>query len=150
MRLLVLFVLASLVVLMSARSAEACPCCDPCAKYDRMREREMKVLVVPVDVYVRERPAAMPRPAKRAKVMTLLTGSQRRPRGSSAPGVPRVRILEGSNVPDTVDTSTATVEIVHELMLEDGTFRIDLAGGRYQISPCRDRGRVTSCLVRLR
>lgn len=103
-----------------------------------------------VAVFVRERPAAMPRPAKSAKVMALLTGSRWRPRRPVKSGALRLRLFDGSNIPDTVATAADTdYRIVRELVLEEGRFMIVLGGDRYQVSPCRDRGRVTSCLVRV-
>lgn len=104
-----------------------------------------------VDVYVRERPLAMPKPARRAKVMALLTSSHWRARKRPATGMSRMRILDGSDVPDTVTTADdIDHQILRELVLEDGHFVIGLGGGRYQVSPCRDRGRATTCLVLVR
>jgi hypothetical protein len=146
MRFVVLAVFA-LVTVAAVKSADACPCCGPCNKYnfDRLERAE------PVEVYVREKAAAMPRPAKRAKVMALLTGSTwraRRPAKVRALG--RVRIFDGSDVPDSIELEAdVSQQIVRDVALEDGHFFVELGGGRYQVSSCRDRGRVTSCLVRV-
>lgn len=146
MRVIAIAIVTFVALATAARSAEACPCCEPCNKY----KRDRIVLPQPVEVYVRERPAAMPKPARRAKVMALLTGSKWRPRTPAKSGALRLRIFDGSNMPDTVATADdIDHQIVRELVLEDGRFLIDLGGGRYQVSPCRDRGRVTSCLVRV-
>lgn len=51
-------------------------------------------------------------------------------------------------MPDQVATSDRiNHQIVRELVLEEGTFFVDLGDGRYQVRPCRDRGRATTCLV---
>jgi hypothetical protein len=146
MRSVVLAVLV-LATFAAVKSADACPYGRPCNKYkmNRMERAE------PVEVYVRERPAAMPRPAKPAKVMALLTGSTwraRKPARVRALG--RVRIFNGSDVPDSIELDAdVSPQIVRGVTLEDGHFVVALGGGRYQVSPCRDRGRVTSCLVRI-
>lgn len=134
----------------AARPAGACPP-GPCINYTRDIDRARR-LVPPrqklVEVYVRARPAAMPSPAKSTKVMALLTGSTWQPRTPVKSGALRLRIFDGSNIPDTVATAgDVDHRIVRALVLDEGRFLIDLGGVRYQVSPCRDRGRVTSCLV---
>lgn len=147
MRYLALAFLGFVVLVVTARPADACPCCGPCNKY----KRERIEMPPPVEVYVRVKPAPMPRPARSAKVMALLTGSTWRARKPArARGLNRLRIFDAASIPEEVDPSDAIDnQIVRELELEDGHFVIELGGGRYQVSPCRDHGRVTSCLVRV-
>ena len=147
MRVIAFLVVAFVALAAAAKSAKACPCCNPCSKYNREKMVKM-VMIRPVEVYVRERPAAMPRPAKRAKVMALLTRSKWHTRKPGTTGMTRLRVVDGANVPDTMETlEDVENAIVHELRLENGHFVVDLSGGRYQVSPCRDRGQATTCLV---
>jgi hypothetical protein len=146
-RVLASLVLVAVALGALARRAGACPCCDPCHKYDHLLHDRAPVEVL-ADEYVAARATPMPAHPKRADVMRILTGVRFAP---STPGARTLRIVDAAHVPDRVDhRDAARIEIVHDLAARGGHFRITLAGVAYTVEPCRDGARhATTCLARV-
>jgi hypothetical protein len=137
-------VFALLVVGLWAHRAAACPCCDPCHKYDHLRDRIPPVEAlatgyVAIGATLGEHP-------KQLDVMRVLTSARFIAEQS---GVRALRIVDAAHVPSTVDhRDHARIEIVHDLALRHGHFQITLEGVRYTISPCLDdQRRASTCLA---
>jgi hypothetical protein len=144
--------LAVLVIMLAARRATACPCCDPCSKYDDIMGKRIPVLDPEplADAYVRVRVAPLPAHPRSRDVMAVLAGARFVP-ASPAPGVEPLHIIDGAHIPATIDHDDgAHVVIVHALALARGRFRIDIDGTAFAISPCRDDAkRATVCLEKV-
>lgn len=140
-----LALVATLLAAAGARPAAACPCCGPCSKYDRMMQPP--VIEVPMaPVYVRARPAVV---GKRGDVLRVLTGARWLPRRAAA-ALPRLRLVALTAMPATTDPAAPEQTlIVRNVIARGGRLAVALGGALYQVSPCRDRGRATTCLVRL-
>lgn len=140
---------AVVVVAATAPAAEACPCCGPCSKYDRMVPPEVEVAPL-AEVYVRARPAALGR-GRSGAVMKLLTTSTWRPR-KAAPGVTPLALYDTQTIVGAggyAPPAGARAVLVRNVIRRGGRVAVAIDRQLFQISPCRDRGRMTTCLVRL-
>jgi hypothetical protein len=147
MRWLCVLILGLVAMTASTRSADACPCCEPCSKYDQTYKQIDPPLF---EVYVRAQVAPLPRRVGRAHAMKLLTRSRWISRRPIADQPQRLRLLDGSNLPDTVPNRAGErLEIVRQIELKRGRFELVLDGNYYVLSPCRANGRLTTCLVRV-
>ena len=133
-----------LVVISIARRAEACPCCDPCSKYDHLKNLPPPEPLA--DEYVAERAVAMSGHPKRAEVMKILTRVK-----FVAKGVRKLRIVHAAHVPATIDhAGDARMEIVHDLVAKRGHFWVTIGGMVYTVEPCTDgRKHATTCLIQV-
>ena len=133
-------------LLLWSHRADACPCCDPCSKYDNlMRQPPSEQLA---DQYVAERAVAMSGHPRRAEVMKILTHVRF---VSPTKGVRVLRIVDAAHVPDQVDhADNARMEIVHDLVAKRGHFWVTLGGMVYTVEPCTDgKRRATTCLIQV-
>lgn len=139
-----LFLLAFVSILAIARRADACPCCDPCSKYDYLKNVPPPEALA--DQYVAERAVAMSGHPKRAEVMKILIGVK-----FVAKGVRKLRIVDAAHVPATVDHGdNARMEIVHDLVAKHGHFWVTLGGMVYTVEPCTDgRKHASTCLIQV-
>ncbi|HTJ46407.1 MAG TPA: hypothetical protein VL463_30085 [Kofleriaceae bacterium] len=141
-----LFLLAFVSILAIARRADACPCCDPCSKYDYLMKQPPPEALA--DQYVAERAAPMSGHPKRAEVMKILTGVRF---VASVKGVRKLRIVDAANVPTTIDhADAARTEIVHDLVAKHGHFWVTIGGMVYTVEPCTDgRKHASTCLIQV-
>lgn len=140
---LCLFAFVSIVA--AARRADACPCCDPCHKYDREMLPPPEVLA---DQYVAERAAPLSAHPRRAEVMKILTAGRF---VAGVKGVRALRVVDAAHVPAQIDHGDgARLEIVHDLAARHGHFQLTLAGLSYTVEPCTDAAHhATTCLTRV-
>ena len=138
-----ILVAALLVIGLWAHRAAACPCCDPCHKYDYLRQVPVEVMATSY-VAVGAPLGAHP---KRKDVMRVLTGARF---VAEQKGVRTLRLIDGDHVPALIDhQGGARIEIVHDLALHHGHFQVTLDGAVYTISPCvDDQKHAATCLAR--
>jgi hypothetical protein len=134
--------LALLVIALWAHRAAACPCCDPCSKYERMMPGHDPTQEVLAAQYVASGVTLGAHPKEKDVWRVLTTARftvQQR-------GAATLRIVDGAHVPGAVTHAGGErIEIVHGLALHHGHFQITLEGAVYTIAPC---GRDMVCLVR--
>ena len=136
-------ILALLALSLWAHRAAACPCCNPCHKYDRlMREPPVEVMAASYTAA-----ASLGDHPKTRDVMRVLTGATF---VAGDKGVRALRVVDGAHVPQTIDHADhARIEIAHDLAVRHGHFQVTLGGSLYTIEPCTDgHHHAATCLSR--
>jgi len=138
-----IWVAALVLIGLWAHRASACPCCNPCHKYDDLRRVPVEQLA-PSYVAIAASIGAHP---KRADVLRVIASARF---VADQKGVRALRLVDGAHVPATIDHGDgARIEIVHDLALRHGHFEVTLGGSLYTISPCiDDKHRASTCLSR--
>ena len=138
MRLAFAFVILALV----AHRAAACPCCNPCHKYDHLRNIPVEVMAssYSANVSLGDHP-------KTKDVMRVLTAARFATTDKAARAL---RVVDGAHVPQTIDHADgARIEIAHDLAVRHGHFQVTLGGFLYTIEPCTDgHHHAATCLSR--